>query len=65
MQIELSEESDDLVHIVACLGRVYSPGSTYRLYVRLLNTLTPAERHRAGIIYSQLEFSSKPRPSTL
>jgi hypothetical protein len=56
MQINLSEETEELVYIVAALGRVSNPLNV-ELYEKLYDTLSIGEKHRSEEMAKRMEFS--------
>jgi len=56
MRIEISDELEDLVYIVAALGRISDP-LRVELYEMLYDTLTIGEKHRAEKLMKEMKFS--------
>lgn len=56
MQLELSEETEDLVYICAAIGRVLDPPNP-GLFNKLYDNMTTAEKAKWNKLYDTMKFS--------
>lgn len=57
IQVNFLEETDELVYVVAAVGRVSEPLNP-ELYNRLYETLTPFEQHKAMVLAKEMKFGN-------